>query len=317
VEDFVAQRAHEHGFEHEALLYAGDEEFVDRTAAFVRDGLEADEPMLVMVGARKIDGLRGALGTDAGHVRFVNMEEAGRNPARIIPTWREFADQNAAPGRSLRGVGEPIWAGRSPAELVECQTHESLLNAAFADADGFRLLCPYDTTALEPGVIEEARRSHPIVADGDVRWSSASYRAEEAALAGLDKRLPQPPPDARELGFCGESLSAVRALVTSEATAAGMKLSRADDLALAVGEVSANSVRHGGGHGALLVWREPDALLCEVRDAGRIDDPLVGRVAPPRHPDGGQGLWLANHLCDLVQVRSFADGAAVRLHVRL
>jgi prepilin-type processing-associated H-X9-DG protein len=33
----------------------------------------------------------------------------------------------------LRGAGEPIWPERRPAELVECQRHESLLNVAFAD----------------------------------------------------------------------------------------------------------------------------------------------------------------------------------------
>jgi len=312
----VPQHAHSRGFEHEALLYAGDDEFVDRTAAFVREGVEADEPVLVMVGARKLERLRAALGDHAAHVRFVDMEQAGRNPARIIPAWRDFADRNARPGRSLRGVGEPIWADRSTAELVECQTHESLLNVAFADADGFRLLCPYDTSALEAAVIEEARRSHPVVLDGDVRWSSASYRSEEAAVAGLDKPLPDPLPEARKLGFDPETLSPLRALVRGEAESAGFERSRAEDFALAVSEVAANSVRQAGGHGTLRLWREPAAFVAELQDGGSIDDPMVGRVEPAPHPDGGQGLWLANHLCDLVQVRSFPDGTRVRLHMR-
>ena len=56
-----------------------------------------------------------------------------------------------ARGRPMRGIGEPIWAERSPAELVECQRHESLLNVAFAGSAGFYLMCPYDTTSLGPG----------------------------------------------------------------------------------------------------------------------------------------------------------------------
>jgi anti-sigma regulatory factor (Ser/Thr protein kinase) len=315
VEASPAQHSHAHGFEHEALLYAGDEEFVERTSAFVREGLETEEPVLVMVGSAKIDRLRGRLGADADQVQFANMEETGRNPARIIPAWRQFATAKAAPGRALRGVGEPIWAGRSAAELVECQTHESLLNVAFADSEAFRLLCPYDTAALPAAVIDEARRSHPIVSDGDVQWSSGTYRAEDAAIAGLDKPLSEPPADARELGFDLQMLPSLRRLVTSEAAAAGLTPSRANALALVVSEAAANSVRHGGGSGRLRVWREPDELVCEVRDAGRIHDPLVGRVAPTPRPDGGQGLWLANQLCDLVQIRSFADGVAVRLHM--
>ena len=31
---------------------------------------------------------------------------------------------------------------------------------------------------------------------------------------------------------------------------------------------------------------------------------------------GGYGLWLANQLCDLVQIRSLPAGTAVRLHMR-
>jgi anti-sigma regulatory factor (Ser/Thr protein kinase) len=58
-------------------------------------------------------------------------------------------------------------------------------------------------------------------------------------------------------------------------------------------------------------------LICEVRDQGRIDDPLVDRRRPRRDQAGGYGLWLANRLCDLVQLRSGSTGSAIRLHMRL
>ena len=58
-------------------------------------------------------------------------------------------------------------------------------------------------------------------------------------------------------------------------------------------------------------------LVCEVRDAGRIDDPLAGRERPTFDREGGRGLWMINRLCDLVQLRSFPSGAVVRLHVYL
>ena len=66
----------------------------------------------------------------------------------------------------------------------------------------------------------------------------------------------------------------------------------------------------------LRTWVEGDALICEVRDAGRIDDPLVGRSRPPASRGSGFGLWLANQLCDLVQIRSNDRGSVIRLHVR-
>jgi anti-sigma regulatory factor (Ser/Thr protein kinase) len=89
---------------------------------------------------------------------------------------------------------------------------------------------------------------------------------------------------------------------------------RADDLALAVSEVAANSVRHGGGSGVLRIWQDGDTLVCEVRDHGHIDDPLVGRALPEPMAEGQRGLWLVNQLCDLVQLRSLDDGVVVRLH---
>jgi hypothetical protein len=58
-------------------------------------------------------------------------------------------------------------------------------------------------------------------------------------------------------------------------------------------------------------------VICEISDAGSIADPLVGRENPPVDRLGGRGLWMANQLCDLVQVRSGAFGTVVRLHVHL
>jgi anti-sigma regulatory factor (Ser/Thr protein kinase) len=89
------------------------------------------------------------------------------------------------------------------------------------------------------------------------------------------------------------------------------------DRVLAVSEVAANSVRHAGGRGVLRIWLQDGALICDVRDDGRIVDPLVGRRRPEGGQIGGYGLWLANQLCELVQIRAFADGGAVRLHKRL
>ena len=137
--------------------------------------LAGDEPTLVVVDAAKVAALRAELGADADRVHFADMAEVGRNPARIIPRWRGFVDEHLRPDRPVRGIGEPIWAGRSPAELVECQAHETLLNYAFADSPAWSLLCPYDTAALPPAVVDEARRSHPFVARDGIGKDSPEY----------------------------------------------------------------------------------------------------------------------------------------------
>ena len=59
------------------------------------------------------------------------------------------------------------------------------------------------------------------------------------------------------------------------------------------------------------------AVVCEVRDEGRFGDVWAGRRTPALDQRSGYGLWLANQVCDLVQIRSFATGSVVRLHMRV
>ena len=302
-------------FRHEAILYAGQREFVDRIGAFVREGAEAGEPVLVVVGAHKIDWLRSALADlDPDAVRYADMAAVGRNPARIIPAWRAFTDEHRSHAR-LRGVGEPIYPDRSPDELVESQRHEALLNLAFATGPGLWLACPYDTSALPPAVIDEALRTHPLVWDRDPGRPTGTYPGLEAVTKPFDRVLPEPPFPVDSLPFGHRDLYAVRAFVARAAVAARLGPGRTNDLVLAASEVVTNSVRHGGGTGTVRVWRHGEVVVCEVSDGGRFDRPLAGRVRPTPDQTSGYGLWLANQVCELVQIRSFEDGSVVRLHI--
>ena len=312
----TSHACHDEGYRHEALFYSGPDEFMAGTLPFLRDAVAAGEPTLVVLAAPKIEALREALNGHAERVTFADMAAVGTNPARIIPTWQRFVEGESGQGRRLRGIGEPIWAERSAAELAECQRHEALLNVCFSDPD-FWLLCPYDTTALACAVIEEARRSHPFLSGGGVPELSTSYPGVEALAAPFDEPLPDPPRDAARQPVSVDELSALREFVARHAIRGGLARAHADDLILAVHELATNTLRHGGGEGTVSIWREPGAIVCEVRDSGRIEDPLAGRVAPGSDRLDGRGLWLANQLCDLVQIRSFADGGAVRVHKRL
>jgi anti-sigma regulatory factor (Ser/Thr protein kinase) len=237
------------------------------------------------------------------------MTVLGRNPGRIISAWWDFVDEH--PGEPIRGIGEPVWAGRSIAELVECQLHESLLNLAFAETGPFRLLCPYDVAALGEGAVHEARCSHPLVDSHE----SAHYRGAERLLSPFDAPLPAPAAPAALTGFDAHSLDEVRSTVADWASRAGLAQLRTGDLVLAVNEAAANSVLHGGGHGVLRAWSESGSLVCEVRDRGLIADPLVGRRRPAPDATGGRGVWIVHQACDLVQLRSGADGTVVRMHM--
>lgn len=303
-------------FRHAALFYSGERSFLDATGAFIRDGISAGEPTLVVVSARKIELLRKELGDLASEVLFADMAGVGTNPGAIISAWDDFVSAHAAEGLRMRGIGEPIWPERSPAELAECHRHEALLNLAFADASGFWLLCPYDVDALDPEVVEHARVTHPRVVEGGIERESATYAAAESAAAVLAVPLDDPPAGAYDVAFDAGSLGAVRAFVGELAVDAGISGPRRDDLLLAVNELCTNSVRHAGGGGVLRIWHEGPSLVCEVSDPGRIDAPLAGRRRPPSGGLSGYGLWLVNQVCDLVQVRVTSDGSVIRMRVR-
>jgi anti-sigma regulatory factor (Ser/Thr protein kinase) len=306
--------APETSFRHEAFLYAGETEFLDGTLQFIRGGLEADEPTLVVVDAAKIESLRAGLDGDAGRVHFADMKAVGENPARIIPAWRAFVDEYRGTRRRLRGIGEPISSQLDPDQLVEAQRHESLLNLAFDNTPAWWLLCPYDTQALADDVIAEARRSHPFV------WRNGGHHPSDAVAdlasmaAPLAAPLPEPEAPSRTYSFEGlSSLPLVRHFVADVAANAGLDTMSTVEFVAAVHEVAANSVEHGGGRGLLRGWDLGDAVVCEVRDHGFLDQPLAGRESPALDAEGGRGLWLANQFCDLVQIRSSEAGTVVRL----
>ena len=303
------------GFCHGALFYDGEEEFLEGTVDFIREGVRAGEPALVVVDAPKIEAMRAELNGDADGVQFLDMQEVGQNPARIIPLWREFVDENVGAGSRARGIGEPIWAARSAPELTECQRHESLLNLAFDGGHGWSLLCPYDVGALDDDVLEEARRSHPILADGEGEHASHGYDAQ-AAMHPFSGELPEPAGPTESLWYGIGTLADVRSLVERYATDAGLSPVKVADLVLAVSELATNSVRHATGTGRVRLWSENGTVLCEVADSGMIDKPLVGRVVPSPEALGGRGIWIVNQLCDLVQVRSSEQGTAIRLHMK-
>jgi hypothetical protein len=263
------------GFQHEALIYEGAEDYLAGTLPFLREGLAAGEPVLVAVRRPRAELIEEGLGEDAKQVRFLDMGEVGRNPASIIPLWRDFVEESG--GRSVRGISEPVWADRTPAEVEECHRHEALLNVAFAPRPRWSLLCPYEA-ALGEEVLEKVAITH--------RWVSRHGRKVESSAF-------DPDPD------CFEG-----ALPPPAATPETQNFG-----------IAANSVMHGGGSGTLRLWRENGSLLTEVKDRGTIEEPLVGRLRPGISQEGGRGLWLANQLCDLVQIRSGANGTTVRLHM--
>ncbi|MCW3067893.1 MAG: putative signal transduction histidine kinase [Solirubrobacterales bacterium] len=300
-------------FRHEALFYSGgDHGFLAGTFELVNGAAADGAPVLVAVGPARAAALKEALGANADGVFFAEMQRIGRNPAQIIPVWQEFIERHG--GQQMLGIGEPVWPGRSPAELDECERHEQLLNVAFDDGPGWHLLCPYDLDGLDEHVIEAAQRTHPLLAhDGGGSRGSEAYRDPYGdPFAG---HLPSHPGDAWEFTFTSEVLADLRRGVAEWADRQLLALESGEELVLAVNELATNSILYAGGRGTLRLWRDGQTVVAEVHDLGRLDaPPLLGRVRPKPDAQRGRGVWIANQLCDLVQIRSTPDGTVVRVH---
>ena len=298
-------------FQHTAVFYDGLDDLVATVVPFVREGIDRGEPVLVALLSERLAAVEAALGHDATRVDFVDMGELGANPACIIPEWRRFLEDAGQDG-PVRGVGEPVWSGRREVEIEEAGFHEALLNLAFDDGPGWQLICPYDTSTLPRDVIENAVRNHPIAASLPASIHAA-YAGREHARSWFAAPLPPPPPDADGWQFGPEDLAGLRSIVSRLARHSGVHRAASDDLVLATHELATNSVIHADGSGMMRTWAEPGAFVVEISDHGTIEDPLVGRDLLEVLSESGRGVWMANQLCDLVQVRSGPAGTVVRL----
>jgi anti-sigma regulatory factor (Ser/Thr protein kinase) len=303
----VSYQAVDGRLRHAAWLYHTRDEYLAGVNEFVRGAASAGEPLFVMVPAAQIPPDWLPAGPD---VEVADMHELGANPARLIPAIRAFADRY--PGRRVRYLGEPAWAARSVAELLESARYEALLNQAFADAE-ISALCPYNAAELPPDVIADARATHPTLRGDGMEWTSADYRGPAAWPASLTDPLTAPA-TAQVLSYDGD-LRPVRALVAAVTGQAGLPPGRCTDLVIAASEVAANTLRHTSGGGVLRLWSTDAEVLCQFEDTGHITDPLAGHLRPSGDLVGGQGLWLVNQVCDLAEIRSSELGTTIRLHM--
>jgi anti-sigma regulatory factor (Ser/Thr protein kinase) len=295
---------------HEALFYGDADEFLSGVGAFLDEGMAAGEPLMAAVPGPRLALLRERFGEA---VRYVDMTELGLNPSRIIPAVRDWLD--LYDGRTARFVGEPIWPGRSACESAEGLRHEALLNLAFAE-DPVAILCPYDTSALDAGVIADAELTHHVLECCGDRRDSAHYTDPIVIYAAADRALAAPTPPVSRMTIT-DDIAALRRFVGEHADAAALGEARSFDLQVAVNEAAVNTFVHGDGRGMLSVWREPGELLCEIHDGGQIADPLIGRRRPHADQPNGRGLWMINQLCDLVELRVTEHGTTLRLHMTL
>jgi anti-sigma regulatory factor (Ser/Thr protein kinase) len=293
-------------YRHEALPYTGHEAFLSCCSSVADTAADSDDQLMFVVSAAKVDALRESLGTASGNITYLESDEHVRNPARLLSLLDNF--HSARRDRHCVSVHEPALTG-TPATLAESRFAENVLNSPALQSWNLAVLCMYDTAELDETARTEMSRSHPTVRGEDGNPAYEPNRAETL----FAEALPPRPATARGYEVRNQHLAPAREFVRSNA--GELAPDRREDLVLAADEIITNSIRHGGGQCSVAMWDENGTVVCDVRDAGQIKDPMVGRLAPSRGSTFGRGIWLANHLCDLVQIRSSQAGTTVRLRI--
>ena len=101
-------------FRHQGLPYESSELLLEQVTGFLGPALDREEPVLIAAQSDTLSGFQTAFIGNRSHIDLAPMEEVGRNPGRLISVWSDFLDRHRAEGRTVWGIGEPIYAGTRP-----------------------------------------------------------------------------------------------------------------------------------------------------------------------------------------------------------
>src|SRR6266542_2990645 len=110
--------------------------------------------------------------------------------------------------------------------------------------------------------------------------------------------------------------ASVRRFVASQAAAHGLSGERVKLLVYAASEAAGYLLEQGSQRLTVCLWTAAGQLACQINGhAGLAGDAFAGLRPPAMEPRPGDGLWLAQQVCDLVEVRAHHTGCRILLQV--
>lgn len=161
---------------HLALMYDDNESFAEGAGRFLLAGIARSEAGIAVTTEANLAVLRDYLGSDAERVEFVESTDGYLTPEEILDLFTGFQRKHLERGSVwVRVVSEGVWAGRTDAEVRLWTRYESLLNLVLGGSP-MSVLCPYNTSALDPAVVSGAHVTHPHVVEGGSVKDSREFR---------------------------------------------------------------------------------------------------------------------------------------------
>jgi anti-sigma regulatory factor (Ser/Thr protein kinase) len=295
-------------FRHNAFVYTSQEAYVDRSVAFLTEGLEAGEGGIVAHTRPGLAVMREALGPDVEQVRFVDVTYAYTRPARTLAAYHQVYVEELEKVASVRAVAD-VQFGPDPREWELWMGYEALFNRAFEHLPTW-VLCTYDVNGLPDPMLEGVWRTHPeVVAENG--WTTSELYEDPEAFLRRSAEDRGPLPDLRPIGF-GRDVEEFRERLARELVAADVPEGKVIEMLVAATEIAKNAIEYGGGVEEVLVGTTDGRFVCEIVDRGSgFDDPTAGYLAPR---DGvGRGLWVARQLTWQIDFFQSSKGFTARI----
>jgi anti-sigma regulatory factor (Ser/Thr protein kinase) len=292
---------------HDAFVYESDDEYVARTAAFVKEGLDAGEACTVGNTRDGIAMMRDALGPDADRVTFFDVSSTYTRPARAVAAYYGTFLEHLRTAPTVRAVANGQF-GPTPGDWAEWMAYEAITNLAYSHLPVW-VVCAYDANRVPDAQLEAVWRTHPEVLSGG--WQASDHYEDPRELVRRLTPEPEPLPDLRSYPAVVD-IERFREQLARELVAENVPEAKALDMLVAGTEIAANAVRHGAGIEELRMGRVEGRFVCEVIDRGSgFDDPAAGYLAPQEGT--GTGLWVARQLTWRVESFHSPRGFTVRI----
>jgi anti-sigma regulatory factor (Ser/Thr protein kinase) len=298
---------HEHALRHDVFLYETADDYLTRSVAFLREGLEAGEGAIVAHGPSGLAKVGDALGPDADRVTFVDTSHTYSRPARAVAAYYRVFAEHLRRTPSVRAVAD-MQLGPANEAWDQWTGYEAICNLAYAHLPVW-VVCTYNANGLPDPILDSVLRTHPRLL-GD-EWEASERFEDPRELLRTVTPEPEPLPDLRSFST-GQDLEAFRERLARELAAEQVPEAKALDMLVAGTEIAANALRHGNGIEAVRVGRAEGRFVCEVIDRGEgFDDPMAGYLVP--REGIGAGLWVARQLAWRVEPYRSPRGFTVRL----
>jgi hypothetical protein len=155
---------------------------------FVRHGLARGEQLLVVLrGAARL-ALEDALGDEVARVDFADATTWYVSPEHAFRSYTRYVDdqlERCVP--RVRIVAEVVWPeSGAKADVDGWKRYEAGISVALASTP-VSFICAYDTRALPAAIVDDARRTHPILRSAAGGRPSADYVPPNEFIRELER----------------------------------------------------------------------------------------------------------------------------------